>query len=93
MEWKVIQKRPMDDDERAEYSERLGYDIEYEDAYIYTNLPDEGNVIVCTEWGNVYIYEFCLDDCGCWFDENGEMDGIVAWMPLPEPYKAERSEE
>lgn len=92
-EWNVIQKRPMDDDERAECSEWLGYDIADEDAYTYTNLPDEGEVIVCTEWGHVYIDEFCQDEWSCWFDENGDMDGIVAWMPMPEPYKGKRSEE
>lgn len=39
--WNVIHKRPMTEDERAEWSERLGYDIEYEDAFIYSNLPDD----------------------------------------------------
>lgn len=24
---------------------------------------------------------------GCYFEENGDMDGIIAWMPLPEPPK------
>lgn len=28
-------------------------------------------------------------DYGCSFEENGDMDGIVAWMPLPEPWKGE----
>lgn len=31
--WNVIKKRPMDEEERREWSERLGYDIEYEDAF------------------------------------------------------------
>ena len=88
--WHVISKRPMDEDERKEWSERLGYDVEYEDAYIYSNLPDDGEkVLVCSSWGNVGIDTFYNDCEGAYFEENGDMDGIVAWMPLPEPYKEE----
>lgn len=90
MQWHPIKKRQMDDEERKEWSERLGYDIEYEDAYIYSNLPDNGEeVLVCYSWGNIRIDTF-YDDCeGAYFEENGDIDGIVAWMPLPEPYKEE----
>ena len=70
---------------RKEWSERLGYDIEYDEAFIYGNLPDDGQeVFVSTRYGRVYIDTFLQDD-GCYFEENGDMDGIVAWMPLPEP--------
>lgn len=86
-QWNVIHKRPMTEDERAEWSERLGYDIEYEDAYIYSNLPDDGqDVLVSTQYGRVYVDTFYQDE-GCYFEENGDMEGIVAWMPFPEPYK------
>lgn len=85
--WNEIHKRPMTDEERKEWSERLGYDIEYDEAYIYSNLPDDGQeVFVSTQYGRVYVDTFCQDD-GCYFEENGDMDGIVAWMPLPEPWK------
>lgn len=92
--WNVIKKRPMDEEERQDWSERLGYDIEYDDAFIYTNLPDNGDaVLICTSWGSVSIDTF-YDDDGCYFEDTGDMDGIVAWMPLPKPYKGgERSEE
>lgn len=33
-QWNVIKKRPMTNDERREWSERFGYDIEDEDAFI-----------------------------------------------------------
>lgn len=86
--WIPIESRPMDEEERREWSERLGYDIEYEEALIYTSqLPDDGQeVLVCTKYGHVYIDTFYNDD-GCYFENNGDMDGIVAWMPKPEPYK------
>ena len=87
--WNVIKKRPMDEEERREWNERLGYDIEYEDAFIYTNLPDDGEaVLTCNRWGSVVIDTF-RDDDGCYFEDNEDMDGIIAWMPLPEPYKEE----
>lgn len=86
-QWRVIEKRPMTEDERKEWSERLGYDIEYDEAYFYSNLPDDGqDVLVSTRYGRVYMDTFCQDE-GCYFKENGDMDGIVAWMPKPEPYK------
>lgn len=90
--WIPIKTRPMDEKERAEWSEKLGYDIEYEDAVIYTSqLPEDGQeVLTCSRYGTVQIDRFENDpDYGCSFEENGDMDGIVAWMPLPEPYQKE----
>lgn len=92
--WIKIESRPMTEEERKEWSERIGYDIEYEDAIIYTSeLPDDGQeVLVCNKWGRVWIDTFSNDpDYGVGFEENGDMDGIVAWMPLPEPPKEENN--
>jgi hypothetical protein len=88
--WIKIESRQMTEEERKEWSERIGYDIEYEDAIIYTSkLPDDGQeVLVCNKWGNVWIDTFSNDpDYGVGFEENGDMDGIVAWMPKPKPYE------
>ena len=93
--WIPITARPMDDEERVEWSEKLGYDIEYDDAIIYTSqLPDDGQeVLVCGRYGRVWIDTFMNDpDYGCGFEENGDMDGIVAWMPLPKPYGEEEED-
>ncbi|MBQ7064143.1 MAG: hypothetical protein IJM90_04565 [Firmicutes bacterium] len=88
-QWHVIKKRPMTNDERIELSERIGYDIEYEDAFMYSNLPEDGQeVLTCSSYGSIRIDTFENDpDYGCSFEENGDMDGIVAWMPLPEARK------
>lgn len=89
-EWIQVKTRPMDEEERREWSEKFGYDIEYNEAVIYTSqLPDDGQaVLTCSRYGNITIDTFENDpDYGCSFEENGDMDGIVAWMPLPEPYK------
>lgn len=88
--WIKIESRPMTEEERKEWSECIGYDIEYEDAIIYTSrLPDDGQeVFVCNKWGRVWIDTFSNDpDYGVGFEENGDMDGIVAWMPMLEPLK------
>lgn len=87
--WIPIKTRPMDEDERKEWSEKLGYDIEYEDAAIYSQLPDDGQeVLTCSRYGHIAIDKFENDpDYGCCFEENGDMDGIVAWMPLPKPWE------
>ena len=89
-QWIPIKTRPMDEEERVEWSEKLGYDIEYEEAVIYTSqLPDDGQeVLTCNRYGTVRIDKFENDpDYGCSFEENGDMDGIVAWMPLPNPWR------
>lgn len=93
--WIPITARPMDAEERLEWSEKLGYDITDDEALIYTSqLPDDGQeVLVCGRNERVWIDTFNSDpDYGCYFEEYGDMDGIVAWMPLPKPYR-ERGED
>jgi hypothetical protein len=51
-------------------------------------LPKEGkDVLVCDSEGDIYINHLYL--CGEWgVDEFGNRaKKILAWMPLPEPYK------
>lgn len=93
--WIPLRSRPMDSEEREYWSEKLGYDIEYNEAVIYTSqLPDDGQeVLTCSRYGTVGIDKFENDpNYGCYFEENGDMDGIVAWMPLPKPWKGEEDE-
>ena len=93
--WIKIESRPMTEEERKEWSEQIGYDIEYEDAIIYTSgLPDDGQeVLVCNKWGQVWIDTFSNDpDYGVGFETNGDMDGLVAWMPLPKPFQPQKEE-
>jgi hypothetical protein len=82
----------MTEEERREQSERLGYDVEYDDAVWFVGeLPDDGQrVLTCSKWGRIEIDTFENDpDYGCYFEDNGDMDGIIAWMPLPEPPKGD----
>lgn len=86
--WKAITKRPMTDEERADWEERLGCDIEDEEAVIFENLPEDGKaVLVCTRYGYIYIDTLFSDYQGCFFEDAGDMESVIAWMPLPKPYK------
>ena len=91
--WRVITKRPMTDEERIAVEESLGCDIEDEDAVVFGNLPEDGKeVLVCTWYGHIYIDTLYSDDQGCYFEDAGDMEGVIAWMPLPEPYKEAKDE-
>lgn len=93
--WIPITARPMDEEERLE-AEEVGFILENDEALIYTSqLPDDGQeVLVCGRNGRVWIDTFMSDpDYGCYFEDNGDMDGIMAWMPLPKPYRERREED
>ena len=52
-------------------------------------LPEVNERCLCT-------YEFSEGTCvdfGLYMKSGWFVSGVTAWMPLPEPYKAERSEE
>ena len=51
-------------------------------------LPEDGQSVLCTDGKYAYLVEYDADlDAGfC------DMDDIIAWQPLPEPYRPERSE-
>lgn len=87
--WNMIESRPMDDEEREEWSERMGHELEDFEAIIYSNLPNHlQEVLVASKYGTVYVDTFRRDiNDGCYFEDNGDMDGIIAWMPLPNPPK------
>lgn len=89
--WIPLKTRPMDEDERKEWSEKLGYKLEDYEAIIYTSpLPEDGqNVLICLRNGHIVTDTFEQDDAGCYFIDYGEMDGVVAWMPLPKPWEGE----
>lgn len=89
-QWTKIKSRPMDEEERRYYSEHYGYNLTDDEAVIYCcQLPKHGQeVLVCNKYWYVWIDTFVDDpDYGVGFETNGDMDGIVAWMPIPEPPK------
>jgi len=45
-------------------------------------------VLVTNKYGRVEIDTFVADEEeGCYFIQNRGYDAVLAWMPLPEPYK------
>ena len=46
-------------------------------------LPEDGEEVLCSDGQNVFLVEYEAD----WDSEFGDLDGIIAWMPLPEPYR------
>ena len=52
-------------------------------------LPEDSeDVLICSQWGTIDIGWYCK---GEWVSEHitYDYDNIIAWMPLPEPYKKE----
>lgn len=51
-------------------------------------LPEDGETVLCTDGIFIYLVEYDADlDAGF-----GDMDGMIAWQPLPEPYRPEKGE-
>jgi hypothetical protein len=92
--WIMIESRPMDEEEREYYSERYDFPLNEDEAVIYCcPLPEHGQeVLVLNRYGRIWLDTFDDDpDYGVGFETNGDMDGIAAWMPLPEPPKEENA--
>lgn len=91
--WIPIKLRPGTDEEYEKFSQ-YG-DCPREDFHIFEcQLPDDDQeVLVTTRWGEVCIDIWHRDvDC-CYFEDHCDDYDVVAWMPLPEPYKKEGEEE
>lgn len=87
-EWTPLKTRPMTDEEREHYREWS----DIEGAMIFDcQLPEDGQEVLISYGGYVCVDTFCKDD-GCYF-EGVDIDDVEAWMPLPEPYKAEKGGE
>ena len=85
--WNVIEKCPMSKEEREEWSEELGYEIPDDEAFVYSNLPEEGeDVLITTKWGYVTTDTLGYED-GRFYFETYDYEDVVAWMPFPKPYK------
>lgn len=85
-EWIPIKTRPMTEEEKEE--------IGHEYAFMYDcPLPDDGQEVLITDcYGNVEIDTFCRDHEGFYFEDNCDDGEVIAWIPLPQPYKAERED-
>lgn len=93
-EWIPVKYRPMTSEERKAFADYCG--IEYCDTFgtetFDCPMPEDGqHVLLSKSWGVVEdVADNDIDGDGfiCYgLEENGDWDGVKAWMPMPEPYK------
>lgn len=90
--WIPVKMRPMDSEEREYWEDQFGEELEDEDAVMFDCLmPEDGQEILVS-----YRKWISMDKCeiygGCYgLEENGDWEYVIAWMPLPEPYKGEEA--
>lgn len=96
-QWIPVTYRPMTEEEEKEFCEEIGIkegSLEDWEKRVFTcRLPDDGQEIL-TSSGRYVQEDICsYDEYGCGLENNGDWDGIDAWMPKPEPYKKGGKEE
>lgn len=79
-EWNKLVFRKPNYEERELYSANP-YD------FIVENLPDYGEEVLVTDGKHVWADSFDVDDFVYLSGTDSEIDGVIAWMLLPEPYK------
>lgn len=90
-EWIPVTYRPMTEEEEKEFCEDLGIkqgSLEDWEKRVFTcHLPDDGQEILIS-CGKYVQEDICSwNEYGCGLENNGDWDGVDAWMPKPEPYK------
>lgn len=98
-EWVPIKYRPLTVEQRIAFAEHYG--IEYcdtaDEKAFDCPMPEDGQeILISTSWGvrlDVATIDIDGDGFICYgLDENGDWDGVDAWMPLPETYKETENE-
>ena len=51
-------------------------------------LPGNGETVLCTDGHSIYLVEYEADSDAAF----GDIDGITAWMHLPDPYQPKESD-
>lgn len=51
------------------------------------NLPSFGEDVLVTDGSDVWVDCFYMDGGICVTDAYTEIDDVIAWLPLPEPYE------
>ena len=84
--WIPIKTRPLTEEEKEHYIS-IGWSEDSLEFIYNCPLPDDGQEVLITDsMGNVELDTFYSDD-GCYFENNCDADEVIAWMPLPQPYK------
>ena len=92
--WIPIKTEKISEAEKKELAEKYEMRPEdFDDFFRYAcKMPeDEQQCLITTSvWGYVCIDTFHIDEDGAMYFEEHE-DDVLAWMPLPEPYKREET--
>lgn len=98
-QWIPITYRPMTMEERIEFAEHYGIEFcdTLEEKAFDCPMPEDGQeILISKSWGVVEdVADNDIDGEGfiCYgLEGNGDWDGVDAWMPKPEPYKKEGTE-
>ena len=89
-EWIEIKTRKPTEEEIQEYMEDPHFDIDDPEDLIFfeCQMPEDGQeVLITTSWGNVCIDTY-VQEYGA-FEDHEDHEDVVAWMPLPKPFKKE----
>ena len=81
-EWNKLIFRELTPEEKEDYAT-------YDWFYMVENLPEYGEEVLVTDGESVWIDSFDVDECIYLSGTDNEIDGVTAWMPLPNPYKGE----
>ena len=88
-EWIAIKTRKPTEEEVQEYMNDpyFGIDDPADLMFFDCEMPKDGQeVLITTSWGHVcidtYVHEYGA------FEDHEDHEDVVAWMPLPKPYKA-----
>lgn len=94
-QWIPVKTRKMTAEEIEELSKSNDLiDADDIEQWCYCcKLPDDKqDVLITTEYGDIRFTTFYADlYYGCYFENYEDRDDVLAWMPLPEPYKKEET--
>ena len=84
--WIPIKMRPMTAEERAYFEEHFGPCLDCEAVMYDCPMPEDGqSILISTRWG-VDVDTCDADGQFMGLETRGDWNGVLAWMPLPEPY-------
>ena len=82
-EWNELVFRDLTPEEKEEYSN-------FDWSYMIENLPEYNEDVLVTNGIRIWVDSFDEDADGVYLSgTDNEIDGVTAWMPLPNPYKGE----
>lgn len=94
--WIPIKTKKLSPEEIREFCEETHEfsPEEMDGAWRYDcKLPEKTqDVLITTRFEDVVITKFVCDGCEGYFEDFEDEGDLLAWMPLPEPYKKEENE-